>query len=474
MTVTERLYYHDSRLLEFDARVISLSERDDGQIAVTLDRTAFYPTGGGQPSDTGILGEALVVDCIDAESDGVLHVIQGSVPEIGDTIHGKVDWVRRLDHMQQHTGQHILSATFVKLFDAPTRSFRVLEHECEIDVALDNPTDERIEQAVDLANQIIWEARPIQVRQVTPQEAAALPLRKESAREGELRLVEIADFDLTPCGGTHAKSTGEVGVIAVRSWERAKGLTRIQFMAGIRVLADYRKANKTAREVAAVFSAGREDSPTLVGQLVGENKRLRRRVSELEQVACRVEAEDLLRASSPTVREGVESASDSNRVDREAVTDSSRGLSAQRYTRYRTGSRSGSPSGQPVWGGGCDRIIGSTLSDSDSRPRIIAKIFDDRDADSLKYLALALIGYPNTVALLGSRDGDTARLVFARSSDAAGDMNSLMREACSIIGGRGGGKPDMAQGGGKNVDWRAEAIQSATSLLGARAPSPAP
>jgi alanyl-tRNA synthetase len=312
------------------------------------------------------------------------------------------------------------------------------------------------------------------IRQVTSMEAANLPLRKEPSREGELRVIEIEDFDLTPCGGTHAKSTGEVGVIAVRSWERAKGLARIQFMAGIRVLADYRKANRTARDVAALFSAGREDSPVLVGQMVGENRKLRRRVSELEQVACRVEAEDLLRGSSPTVREGVESASDGDRVDREAVTDSSRGLSAQRDTRYRTGSGPGSPSGQPAWGGGCDRIIGSTLSDSDSRPRIIAKIFDDRDADSLKYLALALIAHANTVALLGSRDGDTARLVFARSSDADGDMNSLMREACSIIGGRGGGKADMAQGGGKNVARLVDAIESATFLLGARAPSPAP
>ncbi len=264
------------------------------------------------------------------------------------------------------------------------------------------------------------------IRHVTSEEAANLPLRKEPSREGALRVIEIEDFDLTPCGGTHAKSTGEVGVIAVRSWERAKGLTRMQFMAGIRVLADYRKANRTAREVAALFSAGREDSPVLVGQMVGENKKLRRRVSELEQVACRVEAEDLLRGSSPTVREGIESASDSGRVDREAVA------------------------------------------------RIISRIFDDRDADSLKCLALALIGYPNTVALLGSRDGDTARLVFARSSDADGDMNSLMREACSIIGGRGGGKADMAQGGGQNVARLADAIESATFLLGARAPSPAP
>lgn len=402
MSTTERLYYQDSRLLEFDARVLGLSELEDGQIAVTLDRTAFYPTGGGQPTDTGVLGDARVIDCIDAEDEGVLHVIQGPAPEVGDTVHGKIDRLRRLDHLQQHTGQHILSAAFVELFDAPTLSFRVLEHECEIDVALVEPTDERIEQAVDRANQIIWESRPISIRLVTAEEAATLPLRKEPARAGDLRVIEIGDFDLTPCGGTHASSTGEVGVIAARTWERAKGLTRIHFMAGLRALADYRKANQTAREVAELFSAGRDDSPALVARLVEENKKLRRRVGELEQIACRVEAEELLHDKSQ---------------------------------------------------GAADRI------------RIIVKLFDDRDADSLKQLALALIAHPSTVAILGSRDGDTGRLVFARSTDAAGDMNALMREACSVIDGRGGGKPDMAQGGGKNVEKLSEAIESASEHL---------
>src|SRR6267143_1271891 len=280
MGATERLYYDDARLLEFDARVVAVDKHDDGRSEAKLDRTAFYPTGGGQPNDTGTLGEARVVDCIDMEDAGVLHVIQGPMPEVGEVIHGRIDSRRRLDHIQQHTGQHILSAAFVRLFDAPTRSFRVLEHECEIDVALADPTDERIEQAVDFANQIIWQSRPIQIRKVTSEEAANLPLRKEPARQGELRLIDIEDFDLTPCGGTHAKSTGEVGVIAVRSWERAKGLTRLQFMAGIRALADYRKANKTAREVAVLFSAGREDSPALVSHVIEEQKRLARRVRE--------------------------------------------------------------------------------------------------------------------------------------------------------------------------------------------------
>jgi alanyl-tRNA synthetase len=435
MPTTERLYYRDSRLLEFDARVISLSETDNGQIAVTLDRTAFYPTGGGQPTDTGTLGDARVVDCIDAEDAGVMHVIQGPVPEVGETVHGKVDWLQRLDHIQQHTGQHILSAAFVRMFDAPTRSFRVLEHECEIDLDLDNPTDERIEQAVDLANQIIWESRPIRISQVSAEEAASLPLRKEPAREGELRVIEITDFDLTPCGGTHAQSTGEVGVIAVRSWERAKGLTRIQFMAGIRVLRDHRKANKTAQEVAALFSAGRDDSPALVARMVEENKKLRRRNAGLEEVACRVEAEELLKEASGS--------------------DKGTSLTVREGSVYGTES-------------GSDRVSDTVInagSTQNSSTRIIAKVFEDRDADSLKHLALALIAHPQAVALLGSRDGDTARLVFARSSGAKGDMNTLMRRACSLIGGRGGGKSDMAQGGGKNVEKLDEALAEAAESL---------
>src|SRR5258707_1020943 len=173
MSATERLYYHDSRLLEFDARVTDLSERDDGAIGVMLDRTAFYPTGGGQPNDTGTLGEARVVDCIDMEEAGVLHVIQGPSPEVGAVVHGRIDSLRRLDHMQQHTGQHLLSAAFVKLYGAPTRSFRMLEHECEIDVELDDPTDEKIEQAGALANRTIWQERAISIHNVNSEEAPA-------------------------------------------------------------------------------------------------------------------------------------------------------------------------------------------------------------------------------------------------------------------------------------------------------------
>ncbi|HEX3142954.1 MAG TPA: DHHA1 domain-containing protein [Pyrinomonadaceae bacterium] len=410
MSATERLYYRDSHLLEFDARVIDVSERDDGAIALTLDRTAFYPTGGGQPNDTGTLGEARVIDCIDAEEEGVLHLVQGPVPQIGDTVHGKIDSLRRLDHLQQHTGQHILSAAFVKLFDAATHSFRVMEHECEIDVALQDPTDEKIQRAVDLANQTIWQNLPIAIHEVTAAEAARLPLRKDAAREGELRVIEITGVDLTPCGGTHAQATGEVGVIAVRGWERAKGLTRIQFMAGGRVVDDYRKANRIVTETAALFSCARDDTPSLITKLIDENKKLVRRVRELDQIACQVEAEDMLRGET---------------------------------------------------------VEGST----EASPRIISKIFNDRDADSLKHLALALVAHARVIALLASRDNDTARLVFARSADASGDMNALMRRACEMIDGRGGGKPDLAQGGGKNVEAIQETLAAAETSVRQTSPS---
>jgi alanyl-tRNA synthetase len=398
---TDRLYYNDSHLIEFEARVIDLTERVSNWTAVVLNRTAFYPTGGGQPSDTGTLNGARVVECIDDGDKGVLHMIQGATPAIGSIVKGRVDWPRRLDHMQQHTGQHILSQAFVTLFNAPTKSFRVLDQSCEIDVELTNPTAEIIERAVELANNVIWEDRPLAIRNVTAEEAAALPLRKDPAREGELRLIEIEGFDLTPCGGTHAYRTGEVGMIAVRSWERAKGLTRIEFVAGGRALADYRRANKSAREIATLFSTGRDDAPDLAARMLEENKELHRQVRVLEEIAAASEAE---------------------------------------------------------------KLIAAAQTDADGL-RVVTQVFDARDAESLKKLAHALIANSKTVVLLGSRDSDTARLVFARSADATADMNALMREACVQLDGRGGGKADMAQGGGKNVNKLSDVLELAKRRL---------
>lgn len=407
MPVTERLYYNDSHLIEFEARVVEISERVSGWTAVTLDRTAFYPTGGGQPSDTGTLHGLRVVECIDDEDNGVLHVIQGRPPEVGTTVKGRVDWLRRLDHIQQHTGQHILSQAFVTLFNAPTKGFRVLSECCEIDVELGNPGNEVIERGVELANNVIWEDRNITIQTVTSRQAADLPLRKEPAREGDLRLIEIEGFDLTPCGGTHAFRTGEVGMIAVRHWERAKGLTRIEFVAGMRALADYRRANTSARDVAALFSSARDDAPALAARMLDENKELHRRVRELEGLAAEVEAKELL-GELPSA---------------------------------------------------------SSAAIAGSAARIVSRVYSNRSPESLKQLAHALIAHENVVALLAANDHETARLVFARSNPTVGDMNALMKEACALLDGRGGGKPDFAQGGGKHVEKIQEALDSAIKTL---------
>lgn len=400
MSSTERLYYSDSHLIEFNASVVDITERVSGWTAVILDRTAFYPTGGGQPTDTGTLNGARVVECIE-DDNAVLHLIQGSTPSIGTKVKGRVDWPRRLDHIQQHTGQHILSQAFVTLFNAPTRSFRVLEQSCEIDVELANASTGIIERAVELANNVIWEDREITIRNISAEEAARLPLRKDPARGGELRIIEVEGFDMSPCGGTHAYRTGEVGMIAVRSWERAKGLIRIEFVAGTRALADYRKANKSARDTAALFSTARDEAPQLAAHMVEENKELHRRVRFLEDIAAGAEATQLY--------ETAEVRSDGT--------------------------------------------------------RLIAQVFSDKNPDNLKKLAHALIAKPHAIALLGAFDKENARLIFARSSDATGDMNQLMREACSIVDGRGGGKPDMAQGGGRNVTRLHEAIEKSRELL---------
>jgi alanyl-tRNA synthetase len=401
--MTKRLYYDDSHLLEFDARVVAVEPAGDGRSGVRLDRTAFYPTGGGQPTDTGTLGAARVVECVDLEEEGVLHLVEGEPPAVGSEVRGMVDWPRRLDHIQQHTGQHILSQAFLELFDAETRSFRMTAEACEVDVDLAEPSDEKVEHAVARANEIVWSDREVLVHRVMPDEAARLPLRKNSARSGSLRVVEIEGFDFSPCGGTHARRTGEVGLVATRHWERAKGLVRVTFVAGGRALMDYRRANTTARRVASLFSVARDEAASAVERLQDENKAMLRRLRALEEVAARAEARELVEEAEA-----------------------------------------------------CRAPDGT---------RVVARVFADRDAESLRSLALAIAAHYGAVALLGSRDGDAARVVFARSADAPGDMSALMRAACRTLAGRGGGRPDLAQGGGREPGKLDEAIAEAVKQI---------
>lgn len=236
--MTTRLYHTEPYRTSFDARVRSCESRE-GRIEVVLDQTAFYPTSGGQPFDVGTLGEAAVVEVSERDDGALVHVVDRAVPE-GAEVSGQIDWTRRFDHMQQHTGQHVLSAAFDRLFGARTESFHLGATSATIDLARELSADD-IRIAEDEANRIIWQDRPVGIRFVSSEEAATLPLRKEPARTGLLRLIEIEDFDLSACGGTHVARTGGIGVIATTGAERFRGGLRVEFLCGGRVAARFRQ-----------------------------------------------------------------------------------------------------------------------------------------------------------------------------------------------------------------------------------------
>src|SRR5215467_10464510 len=291
---TDRLYYADSALLEFTAKVLAIEPAGDIH-NVILDRTAFYPTGGGQPYDTGKMGDANVTDVFEDEDGRIIHAVSAAnsiTP--GQELLCTVDATRRLDHLQQHSGQHILSRAFIDACGAETRSLHLGAVTSTIDIDLQSPSDEHMRSAEELANRIVFEDRPMRVHFVTEEQAEQLPLRKESAVRGIIRVIEVEGFDWSPCGGTHAARTGQIGLIAVKSFERAKKMTRVEFVCGRRALLDYRGANSAAARVARLFSADRESTVQSVERMIQENKGLQKRVRELLQVALIGEAAELL------------------------------------------------------------------------------------------------------------------------------------------------------------------------------------
>jgi len=400
MQPTTKLYFRDSSLLEFSATVIEATASERGDLVV-LDQTAFYPTGGGQPNDTGTLERGSVVDVFEDNTGTIFHLIeQPGVIEPGQKVTGLIDRARRLDHMQQHSGQHILSQAFVKSCGAETRSFHLGTQTSTIDIDLQSPTAEIMRAAEDIANAVVFEDRPMRVHVVNEEQASQLPLRKESAVRGDIRVIEVENFDWSPCGGTHAVHTGQVGMIAIRSYERAKKMTRVEFVCGNRALADYRRANTTAVAVARLFSAERDSTPELVARAIQEAKSTKKRIRDLLERAMIAEAAEMLEASA-----------------------------------------------------------------EDRGFKIVRSVFEGRDIEEVQMLAAKIVQREPSIALLATTQPGAARLVFARSSSLEQNMGQLLQEACETLGGRGGGKPDMAQGGGPNVQSVQEAINNAVDKI---------
>ena len=376
--MTERIYYTEPSCRTFEATVTRTGERD-GRPLVTLDRTAFYPTSGGQPFDTGRLGSVDVVETID-EGDEIVHVVSAPVAP-GTRLRGEIDWVRRFDHMQQHTGQHVLSAAFDRLFENRTTSFHMGAEVSTIDVAREVTSGE-IDRAVDEANHVVWEDREVSVRFVSSDEAARLTLRKEPIREGTLRLVEIRDFDLSACGGTHVSRTGAIGIIAVTQSERFRGGSRITFACGSRALRAFRGYRDAVAGAVRVLSVLPHELPSAVERAQLDSKDLRKTVSRLQGELAGHEASRLLEDAA---------------------------------------------------------LVGDR--------RVVVQALEGWDAAGLKAIASSLVAQGGVVAVLVSA-GNPIAVVVARSQDAALDSSKGLRMLLDRFGGRGGGRPELAQGAG--------------------------
>ena len=395
--MTQRLYYADSFLRTFSAQVADIREasRTDGVSVwqIALDRSAFYPTSGGQPCDTGILtansrGGAVLeipIESVEEDEEGTVWHFTRKPLAAGVEVQGSIDWPRRLDHIQQHSGQHLLSAVFARELNAPTVSFHLGDAVSYIDLTTGPIAHHSLERVERIANELIAEDREVAVRVVNRAEAEALlaagKLRKLPQRMGDIRLIEIADYDLNACGGTHVCSTGQIGGLLLRGVEKVSRGFRVSFVCGLRAAAAARRDFDVLTRASAALSAGADEIPAAIERLKNEAK-----AGEKERQRLREEVAGY-HASRLAVEE------------------------------------------QPSGG-----------------LRFVRRVFPDRDPEYVRLLASKLAAsVPRTVGLLASAESWPARVVLARSRDLDFHCGELLKEVLAAHGLRGGGSADLAQ-----------------------------
>ncbi|MCR8855082.1 alanyl-tRNA editing protein [Lysinibacillus fusiformis] len=294
------LYYQDVMLREFDAHIVSKKTDESGRHYVVLSNTAFYPTGGGQPHDTGTLNGIEVIE-VEKIGEEIRHYMQGNVSELEGIVHGALNWPRRFDHMQQHAGQHILTAAFVELFDAQTVSFHLGSEHVTIDIAVDTLTEQQLTAAEIRANAIILENRPIETTWITENELSDFNLRKEVAVTGDIRLVIIPDYDYNGCGGTHPTSTGQVNAIKILGTEKMKGNVRVSFVCGQRVLNELAMRKRVLGDVARQLSVPEVDAATALAKILSAQKHTEKALVAAKEELLTYEAKALVSSSSGLV-----------------------------------------------------------------------------------------------------------------------------------------------------------------------------
>jgi len=394
----ERLYYSDSFLSEFDGVVTDVREVAGGAGEplwhVALDRTAFYPTSGGQPFDTGLLharlrdGTALTVPVEQVEEDeegAVWHFVRQPLAA-GTAVEGEIDWERRRDHMQQHTGQHLLSAVFWRELEAATVSFHLGQSSSTIDLIGGPFMPESLERLERIANEIIGENRPVTACFVSRGEAEAMlgagELRKLPERDGAIRLIEIADYDKNACGGTHVRSTGQIGGLQVRAVEKVSRGMRVEFLCGLRAIRAARADFAMLREASTLLSVGTRELAPSVTRLLAEGKAHGSERKKLREELAGLQAEKL--AAEAPMENGL---------------------------------------------------------------RLVVRGWKDRDCEYVKLLAArTAAAAPRTAVILCAEEADPVGVFVARSADLDFNCGQILREALAQLGLRGGGSADRAQG----------------------------
>ncbi len=390
--MTKRLYYQDSYLKEFKAKVLK-KKKIDNRPAVVLDETAFYPTSGGQTYDIGIIQDVPVVEVVE-DNDEIIHILKEELKEeINSEVVGKVDWERRFDHMQQHLGQHILSGALMEIYDAETVSFHLGEKVCTLDIAKEKLTEEEVKKAEECANKIIFNNRPVKCYFVEgEEELKKLNLRKTPDKKGKIRIIEVENFDLSACGGTHCRATGEVGLIKITKWEKRGEKIRLEFICGRRAWKDYFWKNELIKNISNKLTIKDSELGEAIDRMLQEQKEIRKELKEFKEKLQEYEARNLINESS-LIDDGI---------------------------------------------------------------KIINKVFEEKNFQEVMGLVQKIINLDdNVVVLAGIKkrgESEGGKILFACSGALNYDMNRLIKEAGKFIEGRGGGTPNFAQAGGKKVE----------------------
>jgi len=379
--MTKKLFHHDSYQVDFQAKIVD-KYMDNGKYVLLINQTYFYPNAGGQTCDRGTINGIPVVEVQEVDGN-ILHYLPGEInANAGETVSGKIDWKERFDHMQQHTGQHILSGALMDLWQKETLSFHMGEENCTLDIPFTSLDNDRVEILERMVNRIIFENRPIHHYYAEDNHIIAKKgLRKFQKLSEKLRIVDIDKFDVTACGGTHCHFTGEVGMIKITGWENRKDKTRISFLCGYRALADYQQKHLVTKNLSNMLTTGVNQLEEKIIQLNREQKQLSKECSRIEKRLLQFEVEEL---------------KESNGMEQKGLF-------------------------------------------------IVSKLFSEKSLQSLKQIALILSNQKKSLVILGAENPEPA-ICLSCSQDLSFSMGGLMKKIMAEYNGKGGGSDFMAMG----------------------------